>query len=58
MTAARPIVLAALAAAYLTACGPGNVDAPRPIGAAAPLQLAEGSLVAYMLSWSWDGARR
>lgn len=54
MTAARPMLLAA---ALLSACGPAPAP-PRPVGAAAPLQLAEGSLVAYMLAWSWEGARR
>ncbi len=46
-----------LAAALLTACGPAPAP-PSPTGAAAPLKLAEGSLVAYMLAWSWEGARR
>lgn len=55
MIAARPLLLAA---ALLGACGPGNADAPRPVGDATPLKLAEGSLVAYMLGWSWEGARR
>lgn len=45
-----------LALALFTACG--SAEAPRPVGPAAPLQLAEGSLVAYLLAWSWDGARR
>lgn len=54
MSAARSWVVAALLCA---ACG-GGAEAPRPVGPAAPLQLAEGSLVAYMLAWSWDGARR
>ncbi len=45
-----------LAVALLTACG--AAEPPRPVGPAAPLQLAEGSLVAYLLAWSWDGARR
>ncbi len=67
MTAARPRRLAAraretaarliLAAGLLGACGPAPAP-PRPIGDAAPLQLAEGSLVAYVLAWSWEGARR
>jgi hypothetical protein len=54
MSAARPMLLAA---ALLTACGPAPTP-PRPVGEAAPLKLAEGSLVAYMLAWSWEGARR
>ena len=53
MSAARLL----LAGALLTACGPAPAP-PKPIGDAAPLQLAEGSLVAYMLAWSWEGARR
>jgi len=52
--AARPFILAA---GLLGACGPAPAP-PRPIGDAAPLQLAEGSLVAYVLAWSWEGARR
>ena len=54
MSAARPLLLAA---ALLSACGPAPAP-PKPTGAAAPLKLAEGSLVAYMLAWSWEGARR
>lgn len=46
-----------LVATLLAGCG-GEVQAPRPEGPAAPLRLAEGSMVAYLLAWSWDDARR
>lgn len=54
MFAAR---IAVVVAAMSTACEADSTG-PRPVGPAAPLQLDEGSLVAYMLAWSWDGARR
>lgn len=54
MSALRSLVLAAMLA---TGCGGGG-EAPRPVGPATPLQLAEGSMVAYLLAWSWDDARR
>lgn len=52
MFAVRSLVMALV----LAGCGGG--EAPRPEGPAAPLQLAEGSMVAYLLAWSWEGARR
>ena len=55
MLAARWVLGVAIACA---GCGSGGGEGPRPVGAAAPLRLAEGSLVAYLLTWSWDGARR
>jgi len=57
MAPARPWRVAAALTALLGACGPAPAP-PRPVGPAAPLRLAEGSPVAYMLAWSWAGARR
>ncbi len=59
MFAARSMMpmMPRMLAALLTACGPA-AEPPQPVGPAAPLGLAEGSLVAYVLAWSWDDARR
>lgn len=48
-----PIILTAVS----LACSP-EPPLPRPGGPAAPLALAEGTQVAYVLQWSWAGARR
>jgi hypothetical protein len=48
---------AALVAVALAACGPAPA-LPDPSGPAAPLHLAAGTPVAYVLDWSWDDARR
>jgi len=42
--------------ALVAACG--AAAPPRPVGPATPLALAEGSMVAYLLSWSWEDAHR
>lgn len=44
-------------AALLAACGPGP-ELPSQSSPAAPLSLAAGTPVAYVLDWSWDDARR
>ena len=49
------LALAALAA--LAACGP-PAPLPDASGPAAPLRLAAGTPVAYVLDWSWDDATR
>lgn len=54
---AAPLSLVALALTILAACGPPPAlpDASSP---AAPLRLAAGTPVAYVLDWSWDDATR
>jgi len=53
----RTSALAALALAALAACGPPPA-LPDPSSPAAPLRLAAGTPVAYVLDWSWDDATR
>ncbi len=55
MSAPRLVVAVA---ALLGGCSPDLSLAPNPHGPAAPLRLAEGSPVAYVLEWAWDGAHR
>jgi hypothetical protein len=55
---ARPRLSPGTAAlALLLACGPAPA-LPDAAGPAAPLALPAGTPVAYVLDWSWDGARR